>query len=79
MNPQRECCDNIGDHMNRGSNTRQPLSEMKEGEGCNHFEPKLLNTVTIGPDTLKNERKLKSGTDNFYGAWPNTKEQALNP
>ena len=56
-----ECCQERSDGSDRGSDTRRPLSTLKEGEGCNQFEPKLLATVKMGEDTEIDLKIARSG------------------
>ena len=57
----KKCCDGKKDGSDRGKETRGPMNEMKEGTGCNQFEPKLLATVKMGDDTEIDLKIARSG------------------
>ena len=59
MNQHGKCSAKKG--SDRGKGTRRPMSELKEGEGCPSFEPKLLATVNMGEETAIDLKIARSG------------------
>lgn len=56
-----KCCPGSNDGSDRGTGTRRPLSDLKEGDGCYRFEPKLLATIKMGSDTEIDLKIARSG------------------
>ena len=57
--PNPDCVNQ--DIMDRGPNTRRPMSEFKEGNGCPEFEPKLIGTVNMGENSMIDLKIARTG------------------
>ena len=65
------------DVMQRGPNTRRPMSEFNDGNSCPEYGPKLIGTVNMGPNAIIDLKIARTGVQvtvfELIAAWPSCK------